>query len=95
MNAEAVAALIVGIAEAYLIAGLLFAVMFALFLAPRLDPATRGATWGFRLMVIPGAALLWPLLVSRLLRRRGVPQECTAHRRCGDRSDGGHREPSP
>lgn len=34
----------------------------------RIDPAARGGGWGFRLLIWPGAAALWPLLASRWLR---------------------------
>ena len=53
---------------AYLGLGLAFAVPFALRWAGRLDPAAQRGTWGFRLLIVPGAALLWPLLAVRLAR---------------------------
>lgn len=53
----------------YLGAGLAFAVPFALWWAGRLDPAARSATGGFRLLLLPGATLLWPWLAARLLIR--------------------------
>ena len=80
MTAIEVAELLVAGAEAYLVLGAVFAVPFALFLAQRLDPAVPGSTWGFRLMILPGAALLWPVLLWRVLGRRTKPEECNAHR---------------
>ncbi len=53
----------------YLALGLLFALPFALAWAGRLDPAARTGTAGFRLLLLPGATLLWPYLAVRLLRR--------------------------
>jgi hypothetical protein len=50
--------------------GLLFALVFIARIAPRLDPGAREGTWGFRLMILPGAAALWPLLLWISLRRR-------------------------
>ena len=82
MNAESVAAVIVAATQGYLIVGLVFAVVFVLFLAGRVDHAARDATWGFRILVIPGIALLWPLLLIRVLRGRQKPAEHNAHRDC-------------
>jgi hypothetical protein len=58
-------------AKAYLIVGVAFAVWFGARGAGRLDPAATGSTLGFRLLLLPGAALLWPYLVFRLRGRRG------------------------
>jgi hypothetical protein len=65
----------------YLAAGLLFALAFVVRGVKRIDPDARGATWGFRLAILPGVAALWPFL----LRRRAVgddpePRERTPHR---------------
>jgi hypothetical protein len=54
----------------YLVAGVLFAIPFAVRWAGRLDPAARAGTWGFRAMILPGAVLLWPLLAARLRSAR-------------------------
>ena len=29
------------------------------------DQAATGAGWGFRLLILPGAAALWPVLLAR------------------------------
>ncbi|MFN3960427.1 MAG: hypothetical protein ACK4NP_10995 [Parvularculaceae bacterium] len=47
----------------YLAIGLAVAVVFAFAGAGRIDQATRGAGFLFRLLIIPGATLLWPLLL--------------------------------
>ena len=67
------ATLIVRLFIVYFAAGLLFAVLFAVWWAGRLDPVARSGTPGFRLLIIPGAILLWPLLAVRLLRNRPEP----------------------
>ena len=54
--------------EAYLALGVLFALVFAFRWVERIDPAARTGTHGFRLLILPGAAALWPLLACRLLR---------------------------
>ena len=52
----------------YAAIGLVFALAFAWRGASRLDPAAREGTWGFRLLVIPGAVAFWPLLALRWAR---------------------------
>ena len=53
----------------YLGLGGAFALVFAWRWVGRLDAAAEHGTWGFRVLILPGAAALWPLLVVRLLRR--------------------------
>jgi len=67
--------------EIYALVGLLVGGWFALVAAPRLDPAARGASLGFRLLIWPAAAALWPQVLVRLVRRSPPPLENTAHRR--------------
>ena len=56
----------------YGLAGAVFAVAFVLFGIHRIDPVAEHTPFGFRLIVIPGVAALWPLLQGRWLRvRRG------------------------
>jgi hypothetical protein len=67
MLSLAVATWIARLAAVYGLVGLGFAIWFAARLAGRLDPVAEHGTWGFRLLVIPGAAALWPLLLRRVL----------------------------
>ena len=61
--------------------GLVFALCFVTLGVGRIDPSAKGAGVGFRLMILPGAAALWPLLASRWLRRgQAPPVENNAHR---------------
>lgn len=65
----------------YLVCGLAFAVPFALWGVQKVDGHAVGAGWGFRLIIIPGTMLLWPLLLGRWWRGRAhPPTERTAHR---------------
>jgi hypothetical protein len=67
---------------AYLAIGMVFAIPFALAGAKKIDPHAAQGTWGFRLLIIPGAAALWPLLLRRwVMGVKEPPEECTAHRR--------------
>jgi hypothetical protein len=53
----------------YLGVGAVFSLVYGLFLAGRLEPAARGAPAGFRLIIMPAAALMWPMLLGRLLTK--------------------------
>lgn len=77
-----VAVWLVRVAGAYLLAGFLFAIGFAFWLVNRLDPVAAHGTRPFRLLIIPGATLLWPLLLMRVFRGDwSPPTEQTGHRR--------------
>ena len=52
----------------YLITGLLFGLVFIIAGVQRTDHAASGAGIGFRLIIFPGVAVLWPLLLSRWIR---------------------------
>jgi len=66
----------------YLAVGFLFAVIFAFFGAGRIDPHAAHGTWGFRLLVIPGATALWPFLLRRWWRGIHEPPEQRDAHRC-------------
>jgi hypothetical protein len=85
MTAEDLIRTVMTVGQAYLALGVVFALAFVLVLAPRLDPATRGSSIGFRLVIFPSVTLLWPMLALRWLRGRSVPTECNAHRQCAKR----------
>ncbi len=66
---------------AYLALGALFAGPFVLIGVGRIDPHAATASWGFRLVIVPGVILLWPTLARRWWRgKSGWPEERTAHR---------------
>lgn len=61
--------------------GFVFALYFVFAGAGKIDPVAAEGTKGFRLLIIPGVCLFWPLLLLRLVR--GVsepPDENNAHR---------------
>lgn len=69
-------------AAAYVGSGLLFALAFVVAGVGRVDPAARGAGWGFRVLIVPGCVIFWPLLAVRWAAgSRRPPTELTAHRR--------------
>jgi hypothetical protein len=72
---------------AYLLCGLVFAIPFALVGVGKIDPHARHGSWGFRLLIIPGTAFLWPVLAHRWVK--GIhepPPEKNVHR-CAARKE--------
>jgi hypothetical protein len=63
-----VAELLVGLLAAYGAVGVAFAIAFVSVGIARVDPVARHAPLGFRLIVAPGAAALWPLLLGRWVK---------------------------
>ncbi|MGE0481355.1 MAG: hypothetical protein AB7Q17_12880 [Phycisphaerae bacterium] len=55
---------------AYVVVGVVFASAFVTRGVGRIDAAARGASPGFRLLIFPASAALWPLLLQRWLRAR-------------------------
>jgi hypothetical protein len=74
--AEVVAALF----AAYVLAGLLFAVVFVSRGAVRVDPHLSGSSILVRLLILPGVAALWPLMARRWSGGAEAPIERNAHR---------------
>lgn len=73
--------LMVQFLTAYFAVGLIFAAFFVFSAVHRIDPLTRQASVAFRFLILPGSALLWPLLLQRCLRPSSHPPlERTAHR---------------
>lgn len=70
MNPIAVMLAVVG---AYLGAGLVFACVFVARGVQRIDPAAVGTSWPFRLLILPGVAALWPVLLRRWVRGEVPP----------------------
>ncbi len=61
----------------YGLVGVVFASAFVARGVGRVDRAAKGASWAFRLMILPGAAALWPLLLRKWVRatRQGIMEE--------------------
>ena len=60
--------------QVYALVGVLFAVPFVLRGAARLDSDAVGASWGFRVLIFPGAAALW----RKLTGCSGLPRRTSA-----------------
>jgi len=50
---------------AYIAVGILFALFFVFVRLRRIDPNAKETSLGFKLLIIPGCILLWPLLVGK------------------------------
>jgi hypothetical protein len=53
----------------YLVVGLLFAIWFAFFRVSRIDEQATNASVWFKLIIIPGAVLLWPIVLWKMNNR--------------------------
>lgn len=53
----------------YLLLGFLFALWFIARGADQLDENMQGSRWTVRLLLLPGATLLWPVLLIYRLRK--------------------------
>lgn len=78
---ERVATLLVHALYVYGIAGLVFAIAFVRTGVKCIDSQAIGSGVGFRVLIFPGAAALWPLLLRRWISRSAeVPEERNPHR---------------
>jgi hypothetical protein len=76
------AELVVGLGTLYAAAGTIFAVPFAIRGVTRVDPLGAGSPWTFRLLIVPGTIVFWPLLLLRWTAGSvAPPTEVNAHRR--------------
>lgn len=65
LMALGIATTLVWIATVYGTLGLAFAVAFVGTGIARVDHAAKDAPWSFRLLIVPGAAALWPWMLAR------------------------------
>lgn len=66
--------------EFYALVGVLVGALFAFRWVTLLDPDAGEGSIGFRLLIWPGAALLWPWALWRTVTRRPPPVQRDAHR---------------
>jgi len=83
---ETLATVIVSVVGIYLALGMVFAILFVLRGAGKIDPSASKGSWGFKIIIIPGVAALWPLMAWRWVKRLPPPSECNAHRAAASRS---------
>lgn len=49
----------------YLGAGFLFALVFVIWGVQKIDEGAAEAKWGFRVIIIPGVSVFWPLMLRK------------------------------
>jgi hypothetical protein len=59
----------------YAACGLLFSIAFILRGLNQIDPAAHNAPFTFRILIIPGCAALWPILLRRWTSAKRVPHD--------------------
>ena len=57
----------------YLAAGAVFALFFMAAGPGRIDPAAKGMPWPARLLLFPGVAALWPLMLKKWVTQDSPP----------------------
>jgi hypothetical protein len=56
------------IAAIYLVIGIFFAIPFVLKWVEQIDTSAVQSHWTFRLLIIPGVIVFWPVLFRRLIK---------------------------
>lgn len=65
---------IVGTLAVYVVLGLAFASFFVARGVAAIDPAARGMSRSARLLIVPGVAALWPLMLWKWLTQKSPPE---------------------
>lgn len=55
--------------EIYLLLGVLFVVPFLLKGLTKVDETAHGGTIGFKIIIIPGVIVFWPVLLNKWIRK--------------------------
>jgi hypothetical protein len=54
----------------YLVCGLIFALAFVTRGAGKIDEGAKDSTIGFKIIIIPGTMVFWPILLNKWLRAK-------------------------
>jgi TM2 domain-containing membrane protein YozV len=60
------------VVSVYLAIGLLFALPFVIKGVTKIDEGAAGSGWGFRLIIIPGVIVFWPVLLKKWIKAAAV-----------------------
>ncbi len=66
------------IAVFYIALGLLFAIPFITKGVSTIDDGAKGSSIGFRIIIIPGVIVFWPLLLRKWIKVKPVNHDKTA-----------------
>lgn len=59
----------------YLVAGILFAILFLIKGIEKTDPAAHGSGWGFKLIILPGTIVFWPVLLHKWIQSKHMQHD--------------------
>lgn len=62
--------LILLLVAVYLACGFIFAIVFVLKGVDKVDEGAHGSGWGFRLIIIPGVMVFWPILLGKWMKAK-------------------------
>lgn len=63
---ETFISILLSLVAVYLVMGLVFSLYFSFSGVKKIDGLAKNSSFGFKLIIIPGSILLWPLLVIKL-----------------------------
>jgi hypothetical protein len=58
------------LAAVYLCTGFVFSIPFVLKGVDTMDEGAHGTGWGFRLIIVPGCIVFWPLLLRKWIKAK-------------------------
>ena len=67
---EIIIQIFLGVLAIYVTVGLLFGIYFFVKGAFRIDPLIADSKWTVRLLLIPGAIALWPILLIKVFKKQ-------------------------
>ncbi|MEP6750501.1 MAG: hypothetical protein ABJB86_22380 [Bacteroidota bacterium] len=59
----------------YLFCGLVFAIVFVLQGLAVVDKGARGSSIGFKIIILPGIVLLWPVLLKKWINAKSTSHD--------------------
>jgi len=59
----------------YLVTGIFFAIVFLIKGIDKIDTTAHGSGWGFRIIILPGTIVLWPLLLNKWKKAKKVQHD--------------------
>ena len=62
--------IIISVVGAYLLCGVLFAIPFVTKGVTTIDQGVQGTKLGFRIIILPGSIVFWPLLLSKWIKAK-------------------------
>ena len=82
MDLTTIVSIVLAVVGIYMLIGLIFGIYFAFTQVGKVDPVAKAGTWGFRILIIPGMTIFWPIFAKRLAAGLETPPiEQNAHRK--------------